>query len=224
MFTWSCVHMCEGPKTVFHKGLYYRGSVFWYCAGREFLLPPSPRLSRTCFNNVILREEGAHPGEGGVDWLDSNTISFLWKEPTLSQSGKIRDDCAACLLETDGQHSCLSGKRDRSGLHGRPPRVECFHVGIPRKRATPRTWHWIFTPAAAHCVSQRDQDRLLSREQEARRPGCWWLREKSCSENEQRERIAAQCPSEFSAHSPFELYCDGLPLQKAKGQTATWRM
>lgn len=63
---------------------------------------------------------------------------------------------------TAGKLSCLSGKRDSSGLHGRPPRREHVHGGNVKRECN------AMLPQLLCCLSQRDQDRPPSPERESR--------------------------------------------------------
>lgn len=196
----------------FHKGRNRWASVLKGCyhTGREFLLLPSPHTSSPLTMSFSERKE-CTGRNGPFTWQQRHRLSQK-RAYTLSKWKNPRWLCSMLSWDIHSWAAQLSFSEEGllwstwKATQGRVlPREN------PKKELNTTNVASSFTTAAC-CVSQRDQDRLLSKEQEILRPGCWWLTGKWCSEHEQREGVAAQCPSEFSAHCPFELYCDVLPF------------
>lgn len=128
------------------------------------------------FNDVIPRGERVLLGEWSIDLT---VISSAFSEKSI-YSFKVKKSSMIV------QHAFLSH-------HSWAAQLSFWEEGLlwstwkatqgrvlprenPKKKRNTMNMASNFTTAAC-CVSQRDQDRLLFREQEILRPGCWWLRE-----------------------------------------------
>lgn len=209
MFTWS--HKSRSDDWISQRQESLRVSFKHLLPHRQRVPAASLSPHLIPFNDVILREERVHWQKWSIH-LTASPLAFsekslhafkVEKSSMIVQPAFPRHHSWAAQLSFSEEGLLWSTWKATQGrvLPRENPKKELNTTNVASS----------FTTAAC-CVSQRDQDRLLSKEQEILRPGCWWLTEKWCSEHEQREGVAAQRPSEFSAHGPFELSCDVLPF------------